>query len=142
MPGTRTARADFFSSLRIHVDIVAFPRTMFKAFQHLPGAIRSSCTRHYSQQLAATAREGVASTTQQLPSAKLVQYPYYIPRNTRGSLPVYSDIRNNGTRILVQIRNIEGNVEVMPFAISLTKLTEWFPSFFCSNLRRMLERRC
>jgi len=90
---------------------------MFKAFKHLPGAILGPNTRHYSQKLAASPREGVASTTQRSPSAKLVQYPYYIPRNTRGSLPVYSDIRNNGTRILVQIRNVEGNIEVMPLVI-------------------------
>ncbi|KAL5511718.1 hypothetical protein ACEPAH_4936 [Sanghuangporus vaninii] len=35
---------------------------------------------------------------------------YFIPRNTRGSLPVYTDIRNGGTRYLVLVRNIRGNI--------------------------------
>jgi large subunit ribosomal protein L49 len=38
--------------------------------------------------------------------------PYYVPRNSRGSLPVYTDIRNGGTRRLVLIRNVQGNVQV------------------------------
>ncbi|KAG9318265.1 ribosomal protein L49/IMG2 [Chiua virens] len=36
--------------------------------------------------------------------------PYLVRRNTRGSLPVYSDIRNARTRYTVQIRNVEGNI--------------------------------
>ncbi|KAI8998757.1 mitochondrial large subunit ribosomal protein-domain-containing protein [Trametes punicea] len=37
--------------------------------------------------------------------------PYRVRRNTRGSIPVYTDIRNSGTRVLVLIRNVEGNIE-------------------------------
>lgn len=77
-----------------------------KAFQHLLGPLRGS--RFYS---VTTTRE-VLPTAGQQPATKLVRYPYYVPRNTQGSLPVYSDIRNNGTRIQVLIRNVEGNVEV------------------------------
>jgi hypothetical protein len=40
--------------------------------------------------------------------------PYFIQRNSRGSVPVYTDVRNAGTRYLVLIRNIEGNVNVRP----------------------------
>ena len=105
---------------------MVIPRTMFGALTHLPGTIRTFNT---PQQLAASTREGVANAAQRSPRAKLVQYPYYIPRNTRGSLPVYSDIRNNGTRILVQIRNVEGNIVVTSLVMPLTKPTEWFPSF-------------
>ncbi|EJD05756.1 uncharacterized protein FOMMEDRAFT_166101 [Fomitiporia mediterranea MF3/22] len=36
--------------------------------------------------------------------------PYFIPRNTLGSLPVYSDIRNGGTRYLVLVKNVRGNI--------------------------------
>ncbi|THV07894.1 hypothetical protein K435DRAFT_709018 [Dendrothele bispora CBS 962.96] len=36
-------------------------------------------------------------------------YPYFVPRNSNGSLPVYSDIRNAGTRHLVLLRNIDGD---------------------------------
>ena len=65
-------------------------------------------TRCYS-----VAQEGVAAAhPQPTPTPTPVRYPYYVPRNSQGSLPVYSDIRNNGTRILVLIRNVEGNVEV------------------------------
>ncbi|KAF8136095.1 ribosomal protein L49/IMG2 [Boletus edulis] len=38
------------------------------------------------------------------------RYPYFIRRNSRGSLPVYSDIRNGRTRYLVSIRNVQGRV--------------------------------
>jgi large subunit ribosomal protein L49 len=83
---------------------------MLKAFKHL-GLTHGS--RYYSQQIAETARKNVSHSTQQvLRNPNLVRYPYYVPRNSRGSLPVYSDIRNNGTRILLLIRNVEGSVEV------------------------------
>lgn len=39
-------------------------------------------------------------------------YAYSIQRNSRGSLPVYSDIRNGGTRYQVLLKNIKGDVEV------------------------------
>ena len=38
--------------------------------------------------------------------------PYFVRRNSRGSLPVYSDIRNGATRYLIQIRNVQGRVNV------------------------------
>ncbi|KAG0705373.1 ribosomal protein L49/IMG2 [Suillus ampliporus] len=38
------------------------------------------------------------------------RYPYFIRRNSRGSLPVYTDIRNGGTRYLVLIRNVNGQI--------------------------------
>ncbi|KAG1749021.1 ribosomal protein L49/IMG2 [Suillus paluster] len=37
-------------------------------------------------------------------------YPYFIRRNTRGSLPVYTDIRNGGTKYQVSIRNVHGQL--------------------------------
>jgi len=81
---------------------------MLRPFKRL-GLIRG--LRYYSLQNPATTCEKISHPTQHLPTPNLVRYPYYIPRNSRGSLPVYSDIRNNGTRILVLIRNIEGSVE-------------------------------
>lgn len=39
--------------------------------------------------------------------------PYFVPRNTRGSLPVYSDLRNGGTRYLISVRNVEGNIKAL-----------------------------
>lgn len=86
-----------------------------KLLKYLPRPIRS--LRNYSEQIAEGTRDGPSNPAQQVPRPKLVQYPYYVPRNTRGSLPVYSDIRNNGTRVLVLIRNVEGNVEVSALVI-------------------------
>jgi hypothetical protein len=43
---------------------------------------------------------------------RAVRHPYFIQRNSRGSIPVYTDVRNAGTRYLVLIRNVEGNVNV------------------------------
>lgn len=45
--------------------------------------------------------------------AQPVQYPYFIPRNTDGNLPVYTDIRNGGTRFLVTIRNVDGKADLL-----------------------------
>ena len=42
-------------------------------------------------------------------------YPYFVPRNTRGNLPVYTDVRNGGTRYLVLVRNIDGNASVSTY---------------------------
>ncbi|KAF8275253.1 hypothetical protein EI94DRAFT_1712679 [Lactarius quietus] len=39
--------------------------------------------------------------------------PYFVPRNTRGSLPIYSDLRNGGTRYLISVRNVEGNIKAL-----------------------------
>ncbi|KAI0374759.1 hypothetical protein BV20DRAFT_390580 [Pilatotrama ljubarskyi] len=39
--------------------------------------------------------------------------PYRVRRNSRGSVPVYTDIRNGGTRYLVLVRNVEGNVQAL-----------------------------
>ncbi|KAF8636508.1 hypothetical protein AX17_003322 [Amanita inopinata Kibby_2008] len=43
----------------------------------------------------------------------LVKHPYFVPRNNRGHLPVYTDIRNGGTRYLVLIRNVDGNADLL-----------------------------
>ncbi|KAH8829539.1 hypothetical protein DL96DRAFT_1598540 [Flagelloscypha sp. PMI_526] len=36
---------------------------------------------------------------------------YFVPRNANGNLPVYSDIRNGGTRNLVLVRNVQGQLQ-------------------------------
>jgi large subunit ribosomal protein L49 len=45
-------------------------------------------------------------------ATRLVRYPYAVPRNSNGNLPVYSDIRNGGSRYMVLVRNIDGDVKV------------------------------
>ena len=37
---------------------------------------------------------------------------YFVPRNSQGNLPVYTDVRNNGARNFVLVRNIDGSAEV------------------------------
>jgi len=76
-------------------------------------------SRSYSQVLAGT---GTASAVTGLQAAQAsptaVRYPYFVPRNTQGSIPVYTDVRNHN-KILTLIRNIEGNVDAL--AVDLTK---------------------
>ena len=37
---------------------------------------------------------------------------YFVPRNSQGNLPVYTDVRNNGARHFVLVRNVDGSAEV------------------------------
>jgi len=60
----------------------------------------------------------VADATTAVPAIETSKPPYFIQRNSRGSIPVYTDIRNAGTRYLVLIRNVEGNVNVCPSSLS------------------------
>ncbi|KIJ60650.1 hypothetical protein HYDPIDRAFT_116950 [Hydnomerulius pinastri MD-312] len=71
-------------------------------------------TRVYSQAIGAT-HDALPSSCQDstMKSAIPVRYPYFVRRNSRGSLPVYTDIRNGGTRNLVQIRNVEGRINAL-----------------------------
>lgn len=43
----------------------------------------------------------------------LLPQSYFVPRNANGNLPVYSDIRNNGTRYLVLIRGVDGKAQAL-----------------------------
>ena len=51
----------------------------------------------------------------------LLPQSYFVPRNANGNLPVYSDIRNNGTRYLVLIRGVDGKAQVN-FLMSMLSL--------------------
>ncbi len=53
-----------------------------------------------------------AQSRPSLSSVRDKKREYFVPRNTRGNLPVYTDVRNAGSRHLVLIRNIEGNATV------------------------------
>ncbi|KAI5827945.1 hypothetical protein K523DRAFT_321729 [Schizophyllum commune Tattone D] len=46
-----------------------------------------------------------------------VHHPFFVPRNSRGSLPVYSDVRNGGGRYLVLIRNVDGDANALANAL-------------------------
>ncbi|KAG2133865.1 ribosomal protein L49/IMG2 [Suillus cothurnatus] len=43
-------------------------------------------------------------------SSFFTRLSYNIPRNSRGSLPVYTDIRNGGSKYTISIRNVQGKV--------------------------------
>ncbi|KAG6854933.1 hypothetical protein C0991_009756 [Blastosporella zonata] len=47
-----------------------------------------------------------------------VKYPYFIPRNSRGNLPIYTDVRNGGTRYLILVRNVDGKTDALASEIS------------------------
>lgn len=68
--------------------------------------------RFFSQAALATDTAAQALKT----PAGAIKYPFFVPRNSNGNLPVYTDIRNGGTRILVSIRNVDGNASVRPMS--------------------------
>ncbi|SPO21364.1 related to IMG2 - mitochondrial ribosomal protein of the large subunit [Ustilago trichophora] len=59
-------------------------------------------------------------TTSQ-PTPTPVRYSYFVPRvgKTLDSLPVYTDIRNGGTRIITELRKIQGSVQDLKTDLSL-----------------------
>ncbi|KAG6334557.1 hypothetical protein ID866_4533 [Astraeus odoratus] len=65
--------------------------------------LQPSRVRLFSQSVTASPPQPLSST----------QPPYFVRRNSRGSLPVYTDIRNGRTRYLIQIRNVEGQVQAL-----------------------------
>ncbi|KAG5653265.1 hypothetical protein H0H81_001425 [Sphagnurus paluster] len=71
----------------------------------LPSLVVRALAQRVPPALAATPTATAATAPKPVP----VSYPYFIPRNTRGNLPVYTDIRNGGTRYQVLVRNIDGN---------------------------------
>ncbi|TFY63519.1 hypothetical protein EVG20_g6280 [Dentipellis fragilis] len=81
-------------------------------------------TRAFSSSVPTAARAIKAAVPQDsLP----VQYPYFVPRNTRGSLPVYSDVRNAGGRFLILIRNVEGNAHALAEDLKASLFTHGSP---------------
>lgn len=102
----------------------------------------TSRLRNFSQQITVTTRASVSNPEPQLPSPNLVRYAYYVPRNSRGSLPVYSDIRNNGTRILVLIRNVEGNIEVRLLIDHPPTVCALITAIIYSNSPRISHKHC
>lgn len=49
-------------------------------------------------------------------------YGYFIKRNQRGALPVYSDWKLNRTKYIVEIKNIEGDATVSLLALQCSLL--------------------
>lgn len=65
---------------------------------------------------------------------------YFVPRNANGNLPVYTDIRNNGTRDLTLIRNVQGEAYVSPPPISASHLFLPFTQVLATDIRITLFR--
>lgn len=80
----------------------------FKTFNRTL-AILKPISRPFSQQVV---NSTAVKVTESIHQAETVRYPYFVPRNTRGSLPVYSDIRNGGTRYLVILEDVKGDINV------------------------------
>ncbi|KAJ1877993.1 mitochondrial large ribosomal subunit, partial [Kickxella alabastrina] len=57
----------------------------------------------------AAASEPAASTA----APQMVKYPYFVRRTRFQSLPVYSKVKNGGTRKLTMIRRIDGDIEAL-----------------------------
>ncbi|KAG6817092.1 hypothetical protein H0H87_012860 [Tephrocybe sp. NHM501043] len=66
--------------------------------------------------------------------AKSFRYPYFVPRNTRGNLPVYTDVRNGGTRYLVLVRNIDGKPDV---CLSIHRIAFFLTALLGSRIRNI-----
>jgi hypothetical protein len=136
-PGTAIIELIFFFRSLSQTPVA--PAQMLKAFK-LFGT--TGGLRNFSQQIAVTTRARVPNSKPQLPSPNLVRYAYYVPRNSRGALPVYSDIRNNGTRILVLIRNVEGNVEVRLLTDHPPTVCALITAIIYRNSPRISHKRC
>ncbi|KAF9567597.1 hypothetical protein CPC08DRAFT_626815 [Agrocybe pediades] len=84
----------------------------------MPQLLRTIPCRAYSELVTATTSP-TASTSTSKPGTKQSR-PYFVPRNTRGNLPVYTDVRNAGGRHLTLVRNVEGNVAELAKDLSQT----------------------
>ncbi|KAF8654115.1 hypothetical protein AX16_003647 [Volvariella volvacea WC 439] len=65
-----------------------------------------------------SAEASPSHTAQQ--TSQEVNYPYFVARNSRGNLPVYTDIRNGGTRYMVLIRNVDGRAHTLAEELAKT----------------------
>ncbi|TBU32364.1 mitochondrial large subunit ribosomal protein-domain-containing protein [Dichomitus squalens] len=69
--------------------------------------------RLYSELASAATHSALPDPPPQRATSPANQLPYLVRRNTKGSIPVYTDIRNGGTRYLVLIRNVQGNADAL-----------------------------
>lgn len=76
-----------------------------------PGARQTLFLHSPSAMFPSIATRQLATNT----ASSLRHLPYSVPRNSKGSLPVYSDIRNGGSRYLILLKNIKGDINVCLF---------------------------
>lgn len=84
---------------------------MLRRLTHCPALAQ---VRHLSTGSAAVASQArhKLSLKQVASNEQLPVDQFYVPRNSKGSLPVYTDSNNGGTRYVVLVRNIQGNHQV------------------------------
>ncbi|KAJ9476410.1 54S ribosomal protein IMG2, mitochondrial [Pseudozyma hubeiensis] len=80
-----------------------------------------------------------STTTTDTPTP--VQYTYFVPRvgKTQTSYPVYTDVRNGGTRIMTEIRKIQGSVSDLQTDLSLF-LSETYTDSSLENSPFLLQQ--
>lgn len=103
-----------------------------RLFSQLP---RSNANRYFSETVS-VGTEPVASTSSISSSEAPRVLPYFIPRNTRGNLPIYTDVRNAGGRYMVLVRNVEGNIGVCFFYCCGLASALFIMSYYSRNLPR------
>ena len=66
--------------------------------------------RYYTQSLSGIAPTVAKDSSVPQHALQKARPAYFVPRNTRGSIPVYTDQIN--TKYMTLVRNVEGNVSV------------------------------
>ncbi|KAJ1960697.1 mitochondrial 54S ribosomal protein img2 [Dipsacomyces acuminosporus] len=84
---------------------------MFKALVARNCAFARLSTGSFARAFESTSAGTANSASTQAP--ELVTYPYFVQRTRFQSLPVYTDIKNGGTRKLTLVRRIEGDIEAL-----------------------------
>lgn len=82
---------------------------MQRQTQMLSAALRRRLLFQPARCYAQAAAAAAASVNAPAPTPRLA---YHVPRNTRGSIPVYTDQVN--TKYLTLVRNVEGDAQVSP----------------------------
>ncbi|GAA5964804.1 hypothetical protein JCM3765_002562 [Sporobolomyces pararoseus] len=103
----RTLFISRLSSLRPPVLVPSFRSFSSTSASSLSSSIPTpSSPSSAEQQPPTTFTSGSAAST----VGGEVESKYFVPRSQFGELPVYSDVRNGGTRVLTIIRKVHGDV--------------------------------
>ncbi|GAK61897.1 uncharacterized protein PAN0_001c0092 [Moesziomyces antarcticus] len=75
--------------------------------------------------------EAEAAPTEVQDGATAVRYSYFVPRvgKTLDSLPVYTDVRNGGTRTMTEVRKIQGSVQDLKLDLEVFLADTYAPTY-------------
>ena len=78
-----------------------------------------------------TPLETEAAPTEVQDEATAVRYSYFVPRvgKTLDSLPVYTDVRNGGTRTMTEVRKIQGSVQDLKLDLEVFLADTYAPTY-------------